>query len=173
VLLHNAVDVRVAELRRVLGDDAELAYDASGMGEPVVFVHGALIADAFRPLLAEPALARRYRLIAYHRRGYGGSSHPPGPAGGARQAADCRTLLRHLGVARAHVVGHSYGGAVALSPRFAETYRLLLAWLPHAEGFVLPGATHLMHLESPSRSRGLAGALGAFFARHPLPAGDP
>jgi pimeloyl-ACP methyl ester carboxylesterase len=32
----------------------------------------------------------------------------------AQQAVDCRALLHHLGVERAHVVGHSYGGIVAL-----------------------------------------------------------
>lgn len=32
----------------------------------------------------------------------------------ARQAADCRELLGHLGVGRAHVVAHSYGGSIAL-----------------------------------------------------------
>ena len=60
------------------------------------------------------------------------------------------------------------GESDALWPRFGETHRLLLAWLPHAEGFVLPGATHLMQLEDP---RGMAEALAGFWARHPLPAG--
>jgi len=53
----------------------------------------------------------------------------------------------------------------ALWPRFGETHRLLLDWLPHAEGFVLPGATHAMQLQNP---RGLAEALAAFWAHHPL-----
>jgi pimeloyl-ACP methyl ester carboxylesterase len=60
------------------------------------------------------------------------------------------------------------GESGALGPRFGEAHRLLLAWLPHAEGAILPGATHLMQLEDP---RGLAAALAAFWARHPLPAG--
>ena len=95
-------------------DGITLEYEVSGTGEPVVLVHGALIADAFRPLVAEPGLAHGYRLITYHRRGYVGSSHTPGPVSVARQAADCRSLLRHLGVERAHIVGHSYGGSIAL-----------------------------------------------------------
>lgn len=56
-------------------------------------------------------------------------------------------------------------GSVALHPRFSETQRLLLDWLPNAEGFVLPGATHLLQLEDPG---GMAEALAGFFARHPL-----
>jgi pimeloyl-ACP methyl ester carboxylesterase len=43
-----------------------------------------------------------------------GSSHTPGAVSVERQAADCRALLRHLGVERAHVVGHSYGGVISL-----------------------------------------------------------
>jgi pimeloyl-ACP methyl ester carboxylesterase len=53
----------------------------------------------------------------------------------------------------------------ALWSRFGETHRLLLAWLPMGEEFVLPGATHFLQVENP---RGMAEALAAFFARHPL-----
>ena len=111
-------------------DSAELEYEGAGTGEPVLCIDGVLIADTFRPLLAAPSLAGRYQLIRYHRRGYAGSSPTAGPISVARQAADCRALLRHLGVARAHVVGHSYGGAVALqlaldTPEVAHSLALL------------------------------------------------
>ncbi|MBI4199198.1 MAG: alpha/beta hydrolase [Chloroflexi bacterium] len=99
---------------RAVVDGITLEYEIAGTGEPVVLIHGALIADSFRPLLVEPVLAHRYKLIVYHRRGYMGSSHTPGPVSIVRQAADCLALLRHLGVERAHIVGHSYGGAIAL-----------------------------------------------------------
>jgi len=101
-------------MERAVVDGITLEYKAAGRGEPVILIHGVLIADAFRPLVAEPFLVHRYRLVTYHRRGYGDSSRPLGPVSVARQAADCRALLRHLGVERAHVVGHSFGGAVAL-----------------------------------------------------------
>ena len=51
-------------------DGITLEYEDSGVGEAVVCIHGAFIADAFRPLLSESSLADRYRLISYHRRGY-------------------------------------------------------------------------------------------------------
>jgi pimeloyl-ACP methyl ester carboxylesterase len=101
-------------LQRCAVDDGELEYDARGAGELVLLIHGAFVADALAPLLTEPALAERYRLINYHRRGYAGSSRPQGVVGVAQQAADARALLTHLDVERAHVVGHSYGGCVAL-----------------------------------------------------------
>jgi pimeloyl-ACP methyl ester carboxylesterase len=102
------------QIQRAHCDGIELEYVAQGAGEPVVCIHGALIADAFAPLLAEPVLATRYRLIHYRRRGYAGSTHAPGPTSIPQQAADCRALLRELDVERAHVAGHSLGGVIAL-----------------------------------------------------------
>jgi pimeloyl-ACP methyl ester carboxylesterase len=52
-------------------------------------------------------------------------------------------------------------------PIFAERRELLLARLPNVEPFVLPAATHLLHVENP---RGMAEALTAFYAQHPLAA---
>jgi pimeloyl-ACP methyl ester carboxylesterase len=129
-------------LERARTDGAELEYEVSGRGEPAVFIHGAFIADTFRPLLAEPSLEGRYRLILYHRRGYAGSSRASEPVSVAQQATDCRALLCHLGVERAHVVGHSYGGIVALQ----------LALEP-------PGMVHSLALLEPGLMVG-AGAQG-------------
>jgi pimeloyl-ACP methyl ester carboxylesterase len=51
------------------------------------------------------------------------------------------------------------------SPIWRERHEMILTWLPRAEGFVLPDATHLLHVEHP---RAVAEALAAFFARHPV-----
>jgi pimeloyl-ACP methyl ester carboxylesterase len=93
----------------------ELEYEVVGSGAPMLLIHGAHIADALQPLVAEPALAR-FQRIRYHRRGLGGSTRPvaAGPTSVAVQAEDAVGLLDHLGVDRAHVVGHSFGGAIAL-----------------------------------------------------------
>jgi pimeloyl-ACP methyl ester carboxylesterase len=101
-------------MQRARIDGIQLEYDVRGSGEPVVFIHGSHIADAFSALLAEPALASHYRLISYHRRGFAGSTHPDRTLSIAEQAADCRGLMGVLGIDRAHVAGHSYGGAIAL-----------------------------------------------------------
>src|ERR1700704_2804598 len=81
------------------GDGTEVEFEivGSASGGPVLLIHGAFLATAYAPLCAESVLATR-ELIRYHRRGYAGSSHPSGPASIARQAADCRALLAHLGV---------------------------------------------------------------------------
>jgi pimeloyl-ACP methyl ester carboxylesterase len=89
----------------------EMACDVQGEGEPVLFVHGAIWADFLRPLAGQPAF-HACRRIHYHRRGYGDTG---GPAGGFDvQAADIVALLDHLGVDRAHLVGHSEGAMIAL-----------------------------------------------------------
>src|SRR5262249_22249971 len=59
-------------------------------------------------------LAGRYRVVSDHRVGYAGSSRVAGPVSIAQQAAHLRALMRHLGIERAHVVGHSSGGNIAL-----------------------------------------------------------
>lgn len=100
-------------LERARIDGAELEYEVSGSGEPVVFVQTALTADELLPLAKESAL-EGYRRILYHRRGYAGSSPIDGPGSITRDAADCRALLAAIGVERAHIVGLSYSGAVAL-----------------------------------------------------------
>lgn len=98
----------------VSANGVELDCDASGSGEAVVFVHGAGFVDAFLPLTSEPSMRDHYRAIRYSRRGHAGSSHTTGQVAIADHAADCRGLLAALGVEKAHVVGHSYGGCVAL-----------------------------------------------------------
>jgi pimeloyl-ACP methyl ester carboxylesterase len=110
-------------------DGLTFEFASAGAGDPVILIHGALIADAFLPLFSQPALAS-FRLMAYHRRGYDGSTAARGPVTISQQASDCRELMRYLGIARAHVVGHSFGGVVALqlaleSPDLVHSLALL------------------------------------------------
>jgi pimeloyl-ACP methyl ester carboxylesterase len=90
-----------------------LEYEEQGSGDPVLFIHGALMAETYRPLMAEPAL-KDYRFLGYYRRGYGGSSRHDGPLPVSGHAADALGLLRKLNAVPAHVVGHSSGAAIAL-----------------------------------------------------------
>ncbi len=91
---------------------AALEYEVRGAGEPVLLID-MLIADCFVPLLAEPALADRYQLIHYHKRGWVGSTHSPPPVSFADHAADAAALLEQLGVRCAHIAGHSTGASIA------------------------------------------------------------
>jgi pimeloyl-ACP methyl ester carboxylesterase len=92
----------------------ELEYEVRGSGEAILLLHGGLLPDENTPLMKESALTDKYKLINYHRRGFAGSSRPQGKAMIADQVADARALLRHIGVDRLHLVGHSLGGVIAL-----------------------------------------------------------
>jgi pimeloyl-ACP methyl ester carboxylesterase len=94
--------------------DIELEYEVHGSGEPVVLIHPGHFADWFAPLADEPALAGHYRLLRYYRVGSAGSSRVSGPLSLAQHAAHTLALMRHLGIEKAHIVGHSSSGLVAL-----------------------------------------------------------
>jgi pimeloyl-ACP methyl ester carboxylesterase len=99
-------------------------------GEPVVLVHAGIFADWFKPLRDEPALTGKYRVLSYHRVGYAGSSRLPGPLSLAQQAGHLRALMQKLGIPRAHLVGHSSGGNIALqlaleSPEMVQSLVLM------------------------------------------------
>jgi pimeloyl-ACP methyl ester carboxylesterase len=98
----------------------ELEYEVRGDGEHVVLLHGGLLADENTPLLGEPALTSRFRVVNYHRRGFAGSEHPEGKAQIEDQVADCKALLDHLGMRRVHVLGHSLGGTIGIQLALAH-----------------------------------------------------
>ena len=144
----------------------ELEIRDRGSGEPVVLVHGAM-ADECAAVLDEPALANQYRLIDYHRRGWGNSQRLEAPLSIEQQASDCRAVMHHLGVERAHLVGQSYGGMILLQlaldiPDAVQTLALLEPALPSilfnspTFGAVMTKATSLY--ESGDK----AGAMNAF-----------
>ena len=120
----------------------ELEYEVTGAGEPVLLV-SPVVADGFLPLVAEPALADRYQLIRYHKRGWVGSTHTPPPVSIADHAADAAALLDHLGLRPVHIAGHSSGAAVAVQlaldhPEYVHTLMLLelsLFSVPSGEAF--------------------------------------
>jgi pimeloyl-ACP methyl ester carboxylesterase len=98
-------------VERAAIDDVELEYQLHGNGEPVLLIAPAAFSDGLaRPLLGQTELARKYQLIHYRRRGYVGSTRGREALTIARKAQDAAGLLRKLGVARAPVAGHSYGG---------------------------------------------------------------
>jgi pimeloyl-ACP methyl ester carboxylesterase len=91
-----------------------LKYEARGDGEAMLLIHGSHMADTFLPMAQESVLVDRYRLIRYHRRGFANSQRAPVGFSIEDQARDALSILDHLGVERAHVVGHSYGGVIAM-----------------------------------------------------------
>src|SRR5262245_65619221 len=78
-------------------DGLELEYDVRGAGEAVVLVHAGVFANWYQPLLEEPSLAGRYRVLTYRRVGYPGSSRLTGTVSLSRQAAHLAALRRQRG----------------------------------------------------------------------------
>ena len=94
---------------RVGIDGIELAYERSGEGPAVLFVHGLggrkEVWEEQRMAFAEAA----FDAIAIDMRGHGDSDKPAGPYSVESWAADLEQALDALGVERAALVGHSIG----------------------------------------------------------------
>lgn len=90
-----------------------LRFRQAGSGEPVVFLHGfASSLEAVAPLA--DSLIGTHRVIALDQRGHGRSSDPTDPeAYGHEMGEDVIRLLDHLGIERAHLIGHSMGAVVS------------------------------------------------------------
>ena len=99
---------------------ARLYYEAAGNGDPLVLLHAG-IADCGMWDEVFAALAERFRVIRYDRRGYGRSLMP---VGDYAHINDLAGLLDHLGIASAHLIGCSDGGRVTLEFALAHPARV-------------------------------------------------
>ncbi len=94
----------------------ELYYEVQGTGDPVVLIHG-LTLDLRQWDTQMDALAEHYKVIRYDVVGHGKSSGLSAslPNGVIRDWEYLRDLLDELGVDKAHVVGLSMGGGIAVN----------------------------------------------------------
>src|SRR5262245_57693319 len=102
-------------------DGVKLHYEETGSGIPIVFVHEfAGDSRSWEPQVRY--LSRRYRCITFSARGWPPSEVPPDVASysQARARDDIRSVLHHLRIDKAHVVGLSMGGFGRL--HFGLTY---------------------------------------------------
>jgi pimeloyl-ACP methyl ester carboxylesterase len=126
----------------------ELAYEVSGSGQPVLFIHGgyggpgSALVPGLPPEINSILPADRFQVITYDRRNAGQSSFSDARCTLVDLAEDARALLDHLGAERAIIIGSSAGGPIAL--QFALTYpqRTLALCLPNT-------GANLMKLERP------------------------
>ena len=96
-------------------DDVKLYYEVTGTGDPILFVHE----FGGHHLSWEPQVryfSRRYRCITYAARGWPPSDVPdPVDAYSQERAADdAASVLRGIGISRAHLVGLSMGATAAI-----------------------------------------------------------
>lgn len=122
-------------LKEINGIELEV-YDSGGSGEPVLFIHSPT-REEWTPVLARPNLANQHRLIHFHRRGYGNSEPSGLPLNIHQQANDCRAVLEHFGIERAHLAALSGGGSILLQyaidhPDTVNSMAILEPALPQA-----------------------------------------
>lgn len=93
-----------------------IAYVEAGSGPDLVLIHGALLTLEDMWLGPMTALSRHFRVIAVDRPGHGASDRIRLSDGSPwTQAEIIRDAVQALGLHRPVIVGHSFGGAVALS----------------------------------------------------------
>jgi pimeloyl-ACP methyl ester carboxylesterase len=105
-------------------------YDVVGTGDPVVLVHARPFVSWYSPLVEAMS---GYTVLRYRR-----TLPVDGPEFSIDDDADvCTSLLEHVGFDQAHVVGHSYGGlvALALAQRDPVRTRSIALLEPSAAGF--------------------------------------
>lgn len=98
-------------LLRINGLDTHVVE--AGRGDPVLLLHGwGTSSESLAPLAG--ALQDSFRVLAVDLPGFGWSQAPPAAWGVAEYAAHVERLMQETGVARAAVVGHSFGGRIAI-----------------------------------------------------------
>lgn len=126
-------------MRHTVTNGTSIAHAVEGEGRPLLLLHGTASSSAmWKPML--PALAARRRTIAPDLRGHGDSDPWPSDASPslAAEAAAVAAIAVRFGGAF-DLVGHSYGGAVAL--RMAALMPRRIASLTLIE----PAAFQLLH----------------------------
>ena len=91
-----------------------IAFRRSGVGPPVLFLHGGL-SDGREWCLQMEALSDEFDVIAWDAPGCGGSDDPPIDLGMAGYADAVAGLVAALDLGRPHLVGLSFGGGLALA----------------------------------------------------------
>lgn len=148
-----------------------IRYVQAGTGPDVVLVHGSPGSlEDWEPILAR--LSPRFRVTAFDRPGHGYSGGAERPHTPAENAAVALDLIRALGLRDAVLVGHSFGGAVALDlairrPAEVRSYVLVGAKsYPPVAGEPIYRAVTL-----PVVGRGLATALTPLMGRSRIDSG--
>jgi pimeloyl-ACP methyl ester carboxylesterase len=105
---------------------ARTHYIEKGSGTAVVLIHGTgVTADDYVASGLVDKLARRYRVVAFDRPGYGYSEREGRGWSAEKQADHLQKACAELGITRAIVVGHSWGTLVALQMGLRSSQRVL------------------------------------------------
>lgn len=142
--------------------DVDVYYEIHGEGPPLVFVGGLGVdMTVFAPFTGR--LARSFRVLTFDNRGAGRTDKPDIPYSIPMMAEDTVGLMDALGLPRAHLVGVSMGGRIALEIAAAHPARIdrMVLIATAATG------TGRLRMSLPARGLGLAKRL------HLLPGASP
>jgi 3-oxoadipate enol-lactonase len=144
--------------------DISMYYEISGEGQPLVLI-GGLSSDhtLFRYMATQRA--RDFQVLAFDNRGAGQTSMPDVPYSIPMMADDTIGLMDAVGIERAHLVGISMGGRIAieLAATHPERVDRLVLISTAATG------TGRLRLSVPARILGAAARLGLLRRQHPQP----
>jgi pimeloyl-ACP methyl ester carboxylesterase len=110
----------------------KIHYRVDGDGEPVVLIHGFAINGTTQWVLPGivKSLAKDFRVITIDNRGHGLSEKPhDATMYGLELVEDVARLLDHLKIDKAHIVGYSMGGLIALKFVITHPERVISATL--------------------------------------------
>ena len=158
-----------------LRDGDPLYYEVHGDGPPLALVSGLGGTLSFwRPQIA--AFAKEFRVILHDHRGTGQSSRRMIDFSVNQMADDLLQLLDHLGVGRAHLVGHSTGGAIGQTialdrPERLDRLVLSATWTAADDYFrrLFDLRANMLRLEGPlayAQGTSLFGLPAAFLRDH-------
>jgi pimeloyl-ACP methyl ester carboxylesterase len=121
---------------RIRGVDLRVIEKGSGL--PLLLLHGnGSVAEDFAISGILDRASTNYRVIAFDRPGFGGSSRPRGKLWSAREQADLfHEAAASLGIHRYLVLGHSWGAWVALE--MARRHSRSVAGLVLVSGYYYP-----------------------------------
>src|SRR3954451_2806424 len=100
-------------------------FETYGDGTPLVLLHGGMLSIDLNFAGLIPTLAKKHRVIGVEMQGHGRTADIDRQITPAALASDIVALLDHLGIDRAHVVGHSMGGGVAMELAVSYPDRVL------------------------------------------------
>lgn len=89
-------------------------YEVHGDGSPLVLLHGGMLTIDLNFAGLIPTLAARHQVVGVELQGHGRTADTDREITPTALAGDVVGLLDHLGIGRAHILGHSKGGAVSL-----------------------------------------------------------
>ncbi|HKX07447.1 MAG TPA: alpha/beta fold hydrolase [Stellaceae bacterium] len=153
-----------------MSEPVRSAVSLEGDGPPLILIHGI---GASRQSWAGvvPFIKHRFRCICYDLRGHGASPVPAPPYSLDDLVEDLEAVRRELGIARAHVMGHSLGGMIG--PAYARRYPdrvLSLGLLSTAAFRTAEDSAKVKGVVADMRQRGVAPVLESLKERWFTPA---